>query len=107
MSAWFGFAGDFLTFLGGVVLALDAILEERKFRKIKDWEGTITAPELARVVITRGRVKLKTKDDVELSFVRQSTRRARRRYVDTGARICKPLPLPRSRSSREREDDET
>lgn len=72
----FGFAGDFLSFLGGFILSLDAIFEERKLRAIKDWEDTIAAPELAKVVMTRNGIKLKKKDDVELSFVRQSTKKA-------------------------------
>jgi len=32
-----GFAGDFLTFLGGFILSLDALFREREFRKQKDW----------------------------------------------------------------------
>jgi hypothetical protein len=76
MSLAFGFVGDFLSFLGGTILALDAILEERRLQGIRNWQRTIAAPELAGVVLTRTGVKLKSKDDVELSFVRQSAKRA-------------------------------
>jgi hypothetical protein len=76
IGTWFGFAGDFLTFLGGLVLAVDALLEERKLNKIKDWAETVQSPALARVVITRKGVQLRNEQDVELSFLRQSYKRA-------------------------------
>jgi len=78
MSAgtWFGFAGDFLTFLGGVTLAIDALREERKLNKIKAWVATVQSPALAKVVITRKGVELHSQEDVELTFLRQSFKRA-------------------------------
>jgi|SRR5450759_17477 hypothetical protein len=72
----FGFAGDFLTFLGGVILAFDALREERKLNKIKDWAATVESPALAKVVITRKGVELHSEEDVELTFLRQSFKRA-------------------------------
>jgi hypothetical protein len=80
----FGFLGDFLTFLGGLLLAIDAVLEERKLKRAREkthkWENTIKSPVLANVTLTREGIQLKTKDNVELSLdismVRRSSRRA-------------------------------
>ena len=75
-SACFGFCGDFLTFLGGIILAFDALREERKLKKIKDWVATVQSPALAKVVITRRGVELHSQEDVELTYLRQSFKRA-------------------------------
>ena len=72
-----GFIGDFLTFAGGVVLAVDAALEEQKLKKMRAWIETIEAPELAQVILSRQGIQLKTKDEVERSFIRQSARHAK------------------------------
>lgn len=75
-GAWFGFFGDFLTFLGGIVLAVDAVREEKKYRKLRAWAETIAAPELKGVILTFQGVKLKTGDDIELAFIRKSAKLA-------------------------------
>lgn len=75
-GAWFGFFGDFLTFFGGIVLAVDAVREEKKFRKLRAWAETIAAPELKGVILTFQGVKLKTGDDIELAFIRKSAKLA-------------------------------
>ena len=75
-ESWFGFLGDFLTFLGGIVLAFDAVREERKFRKLGEWVKTIEAPELKGVLLTFQGVKLKSGKDVELAFIRKSAKLA-------------------------------
>jgi len=46
-----GFAGDTLTFLGGLILSADALGREREFRKQKDWIETIK--EFKGVELTR------------------------------------------------------
>jgi hypothetical protein len=76
MNLIFGFGGDFLSFVGGLILALDSILEERNLTHTRAWQRTVASSELTGVVMTRTGVKLKNKEDVELSFVRQSTKRA-------------------------------
>lgn len=75
-GALFGFLGDFLTFLGGIVLAIDALREEKKLRKFREWAETIDDPELKGVVLTLQGVKLKTGEDIELAFVRKSAKLA-------------------------------
>lgn len=75
-GALFGFLGDFLTFSGGIVLAVDAVREEKKLRKLRDWAKTIDAPELKGVIMTLQGVKLKTGEDIELAFVRKSAKLA-------------------------------
>jgi hypothetical protein len=72
-----GFIGDSLTFVGGGILALDAVLEERKLQHVNLSIATVDDLASVKVVLSRQGVQLKTKDDVELSFVRQSVRRAK------------------------------
>ena len=73
---WFGFAGDALTFAGGITLAIDALRQEQTLKKHRAWLQTINDPELKGIVLTLDGVKLHTGRDVELSFVRRSKRLA-------------------------------
>jgi hypothetical protein len=75
-AAWFGFGGDFSAFLGGVILALDALDAERKFQKFREWKKTIEDPELEGVILTLRGVRLRSGEDVELSFIRKSAKLA-------------------------------
>ncbi|SRR6266446_2960357 len=69
-----GLAGDSLTFVGGFILALDALLRQKEFRKRGDLGQTVTALKGVRLV--QDGIKLVNNDDVELVFIRQSVRRA-------------------------------
>ena len=73
---WFGFAGDALSFVGGITLAIDALRQEQTLKKHRAWLQTIDDPELKGIVLTLDGVKLRTGRDVELSFVRRSKRLA-------------------------------
>jgi hypothetical protein len=75
-SFWFGLAGDTLTFTGGLILALDALLKEREFTKSRKLTKTIESPFLAKVTLERNGISLKSEADVELAFIRISVRRA-------------------------------
>lgn len=80
-----GFMGDFLTFAGGVLLAIDAVMAERKFKEFRGWVTTIKDPSLAKVILTREGVRLKHEEDVERSFVRQSAKLARSGMITLAA----------------------
>ncbi len=69
-----GFAGDTLTFAGGLILSLDALGREREFRKQKDWLATIK--EFKSVQLTRRGIRLLDEKSVELVFIRLSVHRS-------------------------------
>jgi len=69
-----GFAGDTLTFLGGLILSADALGREREFRKQKDWIETIK--EFKGVELTRCGLRLLDENSVELVFIRLSVTRS-------------------------------
>ncbi len=45
-AMWFGFAGDALSFVGGITLAIDALRQEQTLKKHRAWLQTIDDPEL-------------------------------------------------------------
>jgi len=69
-----GFAGDILTFLGGLILSVDALGREREFRKQKDWVATIK--EFKGVELSRRGIRLLDENAVELVFIRLSVTRS-------------------------------
>jgi hypothetical protein len=75
-SAFFGFAGDGITFLGGIILAIDAIGKQREFRNIQSTFKAVTNPLLSGVKLTKKGVSLTNRDDVELVFIRRTVTRA-------------------------------
>ena len=74
VSTVLGFLGDFTTFVGGVVLAYEAITREREFHGKRKLTKTLGA--LTRVTITHNGVLLTDDKDVELAFIRQTAKRA-------------------------------
>jgi hypothetical protein len=71
----FGFAGDALTFLGGFLLARDAILKEREFKDLRKLVKAMNI--LKNVVLTMDDVKLNDEDSANLVFIRQSVKRSK------------------------------
>jgi hypothetical protein len=69
-----GFVGDTLTFLGGLILSMDALGREREFRKQKDWVATIK--EFKGVELSRRGIRLLDENSVELVFIRLSVTRS-------------------------------
>lgn len=69
-----GFLGDGLTFAGGFILALEALMREREFFRKKNWGQTVAILKKAR--ITKNGVILTDDADVELAFIRQTATRA-------------------------------
>jgi hypothetical protein len=69
-----GFTGDTLTFLGGLILSVDALGREREFRKQKDWVATIK--EFKGVELSRRGIRLLDENSVELVFIRLSVTRS-------------------------------
>jgi hypothetical protein len=76
-----GFFGDFLSFLGGLVLAADAILEEHKLKqrhaREDAWKAAITDPVVAHITLTREGIKLKNEKDIAASLEISMSRRTR------------------------------
>ncbi|MFZ0313687.1 MAG: hypothetical protein WAL85_13345 [Candidatus Korobacteraceae bacterium] len=69
-----GFAGDTLTFVGGLVLAWDALMRDREFKKQQQLGEVVH--ELKGIKLATGGIKLTGPNDVERVFIRQSVRRA-------------------------------
>lgn len=74
-SFWFGTSGDFLTFLGAVVLAWDLINAVRKFENEK-WRAKTIELLTARNIPVQNPSgeRVKTKDEVHLGELRQTAR---------------------------------
>ena len=73
---YLGLAGDTLTFVGGMILAIDAIGKQKEFRKIQSTAAAVNDPLLAKVRFTREGVSLTNHEDVELVFIHRSVKRA-------------------------------
>jgi hypothetical protein len=73
---YLGLAGDTLTFLGGMILAINAIGKQKEFRKIQSTAAAVSDPLLAKVRFTSEGVSLTNHEDVELVFIRRSVKRA-------------------------------
>ncbi len=71
-----GLFGDILTFSGGVILAYDAVHQERQYQQIRDWAATLTSPELITLRVAMNGVAITDKEDVERAFIRHSSKRA-------------------------------
>ena len=74
LATFLGYAGDSLTFAGGLVLAWDALMRDREFKKQQQLGKTVY--ELKGIRLTSNGIKLTGPDDVERVFIRQSVRRA-------------------------------
>ena len=74
LAAMLGFAGDSLTFVGGLILSLDALWRDWEFRKQKDLAGVVK--QLKGIELTQDGIKLISGDAIERVFIRQSVRRA-------------------------------
>lgn len=101
-SFYLGLSGDTLTFVGGTILAIDAIGRQREFQKIQRTATAVSDPLLAKVKFTKEGVSLTSHDDVELVFIHRSVRRALFGSVLVAlgfvclllARICEVLQIP-------------
>ena len=73
-STLLGFAGELLTFAGGIILSLDALRRNREFTKTENLQTTVS--RLAGIELTMNGVRLLGDDAVELVFIKKSVRRA-------------------------------
>ena len=73
-SIFLGFAGDIFTFVGGFILAWDALRRHEEFRKAKNLQSVVT--RFAGLDISQGDVRLSDSGSVELLFISRSVRRA-------------------------------
>jgi hypothetical protein len=68
-----GVCGDTLTFVGSLVLAIDAARQERRFKKVRERVRTyLDSPELMQLKVSVDGVVVTSKEDVELPFIRHS-----------------------------------
>jgi len=72
MAPIVGLGGDALTFLGGILLAIDATKRERELRRLR----ALKHPHLARLVIEVDGVVVKSADDLETMYVHRSSKTA-------------------------------
>jgi hypothetical protein len=73
-STILGFSGDILTFAGGFVLSLDALLRKNEFRKTTDTQKVVA--RLSGINLTQQGLRLFDNNSVELLFIRRSVHRA-------------------------------
>jgi hypothetical protein len=69
-----GLSGDILTFVGGLVLSIDALRRASEFKRTTDLQKTVAA--LAGINLTQKGLYIFDDKSVELVFIRQSVRRA-------------------------------
>jgi len=81
LHVWIGLGGDALTFLGGAVLALDAVNQEKEARKIRRISRIIGEPGFKKLVIEIAGTQVQDEGDVEAAFIRRSARIARYGFV--------------------------
>ena len=74
MQMVWGFLGDTLSFIGAFLLALDALLREREFRKERQVSKMIKS--LAGIRVTLHGIELVDEDSASLAFIRQSVARS-------------------------------
>jgi hypothetical protein len=74
IAAILGFAGDTLTFVGGLILALDALGRDQEFRRQQQlWKAVV---DLKGIELVKYGIKLTSDKSIEHVFIRQSVRRA-------------------------------
>jgi len=75
-SFYLGLGGDTLTFVGAMILAIDAVGRQKEFQKIQRTAATVRDPLLKKVKFTKDGISLTSHDDVELVFIHRSVKRA-------------------------------
>jgi hypothetical protein len=81
MHVWIGLAGDAMTFLGGAILALDAVNQEKEAQRIRRISRTIESPGFKKLLIEIDGATIKGEKDVEAAFLHRSARIAKRGFV--------------------------
>ncbi|HKV77598.1 MAG TPA: hypothetical protein VJP02_05645 [Candidatus Sulfotelmatobacter sp.] len=76
LASWLGLAGDTVTFIGGIVLALEAARQHEQFLKIQQMANTLKSPELVHLKVEVEGVLITDHKDIERAFIRLSARRA-------------------------------
>jgi len=75
-----GLFGDGLTFIGGFLLALDAVQKGKEFDKIRKIASTVREPRLARLRFVLEGIEISATTDeseVERAFIQRSVRKAK------------------------------
>jgi hypothetical protein len=81
LHIWIGLLGDGLTFLGGAILALDAVNQEKEAQRIRKISRTIESPGFKRLLIEVDGATVKGEEDVEAVFLRRSAKIAKRGFI--------------------------
>ena len=80
IAPWIGIFGDALTFTGAAILAFDAVLQEERFKTIRNKIKAYTSPEF-RVfhikVEEEGQILVRGEKDVEWSHIKHSVKWAK------------------------------
>jgi len=76
LAPWLGLIGDTVTFIGGIILAVEAARQHEQFLKIQQMASTLTSPELVHLKVEVGGVLITDHKDIERAYIRHSARRA-------------------------------
>ena len=77
LHVWIGMAGDVFTFLGGGILAFDAVNQYQEAQKKARIIKTLDQPGFKKLNIEIAGEKVETEVDIALAFIRRSARVAR------------------------------
>jgi hypothetical protein len=81
LHVWIGLAGDASTFLGGAILARDAVNQEREVQKIRTISRNIERPGFKKLVIEIADATVQGEEDVEAAFLKRSARMAKKGFI--------------------------
>ncbi|MFZ0821753.1 MAG: hypothetical protein WAM91_16940 [Candidatus Acidiferrales bacterium] len=71
-----GLVGDLLTFVGGLMLTLDAAHKDEEFEKINNVAKALNSPWMARLKVDMEGIIITDEKDVQHAFIRRSARKA-------------------------------
>jgi hypothetical protein len=78
MKDWTGIVGDFLTFVGGIILARDAVLAVEHFNREENTLNTVEKLGLEVPLKSNDKHPLQNSDDVRRMYLRLLAKGARR-----------------------------
>jgi hypothetical protein len=71
-----GLGGDVSTFVGGFILAWDAVKREREFMRVRELASTLKDTPFARLKLQLNDIVLVDEHSIERAFIRQSALQA-------------------------------
>jgi hypothetical protein len=76
LAPWLGLFGDTVTFIGGIILAIEAARQHKQFQEIQQMAKTLTSPQLVHLKVEVEGVLITDHKDIERAYIRHSARRA-------------------------------